>query len=167
MSQNKIKQQVEDKILESYESMYRIAFTYVKNADDAMDVVQDSAYKAIKYAASVKKEQYIETWIYKIVINCDIDFIKKNQKEILTDIPEELERPAAPENEQDFDTIGALDILNEKERAIIILRFFEEKKLEEIARILNINLSTVKSMLYRSLKKLKVELKKEVFNYEG
>ncbi|RKI26392.1 sigma-70 family RNA polymerase sigma factor [bacterium 1xD8-6] len=167
MSQNKIKQQVEDKILESYESMYRIAFTYVKNADDAMDVVQDSAYKAIKYAASVKKEQYIETWIYKIVINCAIDFIKKNQKEILTDIPEELERPAAPENEQDFDTIGALDILNEKERAIIILRFFEEKKLEEIARILNINLSTVKSMLYRSLKKLKVELKKEVFNYEG
>ena len=167
MSQNKIKQQVEDKILESYESMYRIAFTYVKNADDAMDVVQDSAYKAIKYAASVKKEQYIETWIYKIVINCAIDFIKKNQKEILTDIPEELERPAAPENEQDFDTIAALDILNEKERAIIILRFFEEKKLEEIARILNINLSTVKSMLYRSLKKLKVELKKEVFNYEG
>ena len=167
MSQNKIKQQVEDKILESYESMYRIAFTYVKNADDAMDVVQDSAYKAIKYAASVKKEQYIETWIYKIVINCAIDFIKKNQKEILTDIPEELEHPAAPENEQDFDTIGALDILNEKERAIIILRFFEEKKLEEIARILNINLSTVKSMLYRSLKKLKVELKKEVFNYEG
>ena len=157
MSQNKIKQQVEDKILESYESMYRIAFTYVKNADDAMDVVQDSAYKAIKYAASVKKEQYIETWIYKIVINCAIDFIKKNQKEILTDIPEELE----------FDTIGALYILNEKERAIIILRFFEEKKLEEIARILNINLSTVKSMLYRSLKKLKVELKKEVFNYEG
>lgn len=167
MSQNKIKQQVEDKILESYESMYRIAFTYVKNADDAMDVVQDSAYKAIKYAASVKKEQYIETWIYKIVINCAIDFIKKNQKEILTDIPEKLEPPAAPENEQDFDTIGALDILNEKERAIIILRFFEEKKLEEIARILNINLSTVKSMLYRSLKKLKVELKKEVFNYEG
>ena len=48
-----------------------------------------------------------------------------------------------------------------------MLRFFEEKKLEEIARILNINLSTVKSMLYRSLKKLKVELKKEVFNYEG
>ena len=167
MSQNKIKQQVEDKILESYESMYRIAFTYVKNADDAMDVVQDSAYKAIKYAASVKKEQYIETWIYKIVINCAIEKKKKNQKEILTDIPEELERPAAPENEQDFDTIGALDILNEKERAIIILRFFEEKKLEEIARILNINLSTVKSMLYRSLKKLKVELKKEVFNYEG
>lgn len=83
MSQNKIKQQVEDKILESYESMYRIAFTYVKNADDAMDVVQDSAYKAIKYAASVKKEQYIETWIYKIVINCAIDFIKKTRKKSL------------------------------------------------------------------------------------
>lgn len=167
MSQNKIQQQVENKILESYESMYRIAFTYVKNADDALDVVQDSAYKAIKNAASVKKEQYIETWIYKIVINCAIDFLKKNKKEILTDIPEQLWHPSATDSYQDFDTIEALDVLNEKERAIIILRFFEEKKLEEIAQILNMNLSTTKSILYRSLKKLKIELKREELNYEG
>lgn len=167
MSQNKIQQQVENKILESYESMYRIAFTYVKNADDALDVVQDSAYKAIKNAASVKKEQYIETWIYKIVINCAIDFLKKNKKEILTDIPEQLWHPSTTDSYQDFDTIEALDMLNEKERAIIILRFFEEKKLEEIAQILNMNLSTTKSILYRSLKKLKIELKREELNYEG
>lgn len=167
MSQNKIQQQVENKILESYESMYRIAFTYVKNADDALDVVQDSAYKAIKNAASVKKEQYIETWIYKIVINCAIDFLKKNKKEILTDIPEQLWHPSTTDSYQDFDTIEALDVLNEKERAIIILRFFEEKKLEEIAQILNMNLSTTKSILYRSLKKLKIELKREELNYEG
>ena len=167
MSQNKIQQQVENKILESYESMYRIAFTYVKNADDALDVVQDSAYKAIKNAASVKKEQYIETWIYKIVINCAIDFLKKNKKEILTDIPEQLWHPGTTDSYQDFDTIEALDVLNEKERAIIILRFFEEKKLEEIAQILNMNLSTTKSILYRSLKKLKIELKREELNYEG
>ena len=167
MSQNKIQQQVENKILESYESMYRIAFTYVKNADDALDVVQDSAYKAIKNAASVKKEQYIETWIYKIVINCAIDFLKKNKKEILTDIPEQLWHPSTTDSYQDFDTIEALDVLNEKERAIIILRFFEEKKLEEIAQILNMNLSPTKSLLYRSLKKLKIELKREELNYEG
>ena len=167
MLHNNIREKVENKILESYESMYRIAFSYVKNADDALDVVQDSAYKAMKNAVSVKKEQYIETWIYKIVINCAIDFMKKNRKEVLTDIPEELSHPSTTDTYQDFDTIQALDVLNEKERAIVILRFFEEKKLEEIALIPNMNLSTTQSMLYRSLKKLKTELKREELNYEG
>lgn len=158
MSKSKIRKKIEEKILDSYESMYRIAFTYVKNVDDTLDIVQDSAYKAIKYSESVKKEQYIETWIYKIVINTAIDFMKRNKREILTEIPEELGHPSTLDTYKDFDMLQALDILNEKERAVILLRFFEDKKLEDIALILNMNLNTTKSLLYRSLKKLKVEL---------
>lgn len=66
----------------------------------------------------------------------------------------------------DFDTIRALDVLNEKERAVIILRFFEEKKLDEIAAVLGMNGNTVKSILYRSLQKLKMELEKGDMSYE-
>ena len=68
---------------------------------------------------------------------------------------------------EDTDTLKALDALNEKERAVIILRFFEDKKLEEIAIILNANISTVKSLLYRSLAKLKVEMLEGDLQYEG
>lgn len=166
MSYNKIRQKIEQIITERYESMYRMAYTYVRNEDDALDIVQDSAYKAIKYAESVKKEQYIETWIYRIVINSAIDFIKKNKREVLTDIPEELETNGNTDNYADFDTLQALKVLNEKERAVILLRFFEDKKLDEIAAILNINLSTTKSLLYRSLKKLRIELEKGEMMYE-
>jgi len=158
MKHNRIREQVEGKILNSYESMYRIAYTYVRNSDDALDIVQDSAYKAIKYAGSVKNEQYIETWIFKIVINSAIDFIKKNRREMPTDIPEELSHSGAIDHYEDFDTLQALDILSEKERTVILLRFFEDRKLEDIAHILKSNLSTTKSILYRSLKKLKIEL---------
>ena len=159
--------QVEEKLLTSYESMYRIAFTYVKNADDALDIVQDSAYKAIKNAKSVKQEEYIETWIYRIVMNCAVDFLKRNRKEMATESLEELHHMETTDKYMDFDTIRALDVLNEKERAVIILRFFEEKKLDEIAAVLGMNGNTVKSILYRSLQKLKAELEKGDMSYEG
>ena len=54
MQSKKKRQLVEETILSSYESMYRIAFTYVKNQEDALDIVQDSACRAMQYADSVK-----------------------------------------------------------------------------------------------------------------
>lgn len=167
MLHKNLRHQVEEKLLTSYESMYRIAFTYVKNADDALDIVQDSAYKAIKNAKSVKQEEYIETWIYRIVMNCAVDFLKRNRKEMATESLEELHHMETTDKYMDFDTIRALDVLNEKERAVIILRFFEEKKLDEIAAVLGMNGNTVKSILYRSLQKLKAELEKGDMSYEG
>ncbi|HBI62864.1 MAG TPA: RNA polymerase subunit sigma-24 [Lachnospiraceae bacterium] len=167
MLHKNLRHQVEEKLLTSYESMYRIAFTYVKNADDALDIVQDSAYKAIKNAKSVKQEEYIETWIYRIVMNCAVDFLKRNRKEMATENLEELHHMETTDKYMDFDTIRALDVLNEKERAVIILRFFEEKKLDEIAAVLGMNGNTVKSILYRSLQKLKTELEKGDMSYEG
>lgn len=167
MLHKNLRHQVEEKLLTSYESMYRIAYTYVKNADDALDIVQDSAYKAIKNAKSIKQEEYIETWIYKIVINCAIDFLKHSKKEMATESLEELHHIGTTDHYMDFDTIRALDILNEKERAVVVLRFFEEKKLGEIAAVLGMNGNTVKSTLYRSLQKLKIELEKGEMPYEG
>ena len=48
MQSKKKRQLVEETILSSYESMYRIAFTYVKNQEDALDIVQDSACRAMQ-----------------------------------------------------------------------------------------------------------------------
>ena len=60
-----------------------------------------------------------------------------------------------------MDTLRALDVLDQRERTVIILRFFEDRKLQEIADIMDENLSTVKTILYRSLKKLKIHLTEE------
>lgn len=68
---------------------------------------------------------------------------------------------------QDFDTMQALDSLEEREKAVVILRYFEDRKLEDIAIILDENINTIKSILYRSLKKLKIEIQKGEPNYEG
>lgn len=148
---------IEDEILRSYESMYHLAYTYVHNENDAMDIVQESAYKAIKNANKVKDEAYIKTWIWRIVINTSLDYLRKQKKVIPLD---QCYDAASEDKYKDLDTINALDILSPKEKSIIVLRYFEDKQLNEIAEILNENLSTVKSILYRSLKKLRIELTK-------
>ena len=61
----------------------------------------------------------------------------------------------------DVDLQRALDALDDKDRAIVMLKYFEDKKLEEIAQILDENLSTVKSRLYRCMKKLRGMLSEE------
>ena len=164
MNADDLQKKVEEQILDSYESMYRLAYTYVKNEEDALDIVQESVYKAIKYSGRVRQEAYIRTWLWRIVMNTAVDFIRKNSKEVAT---EEMQETGREDTYQDFDTLEALNILDEREKAVVVLRFFEDQKLEDIARILNENTNTVKTVLYRSLKKLKVRLAEGEMLYEG
>lgn len=159
-----LQKRVEEQILDSYEGMYRLAYTYVRNEEDALDIVQESAYRAIKHSAAVKKEGYIKTWLWRIVMNTAVDFIRRNRRETATDMVLET---GQEDIYQDFDTLEALKILDEKERAVVVLRFFEEQKLTEIAEVLNENVNTVKTILYRSLRKLKIELTEGELFYEG
>lgn len=167
MHWKKMQSKVEEEVLNSYEMMYRIAFSYVHNPDDAMDIVQESVYKAIYNAGQIKNEKYIKTWICKIVIHASVDFMKKNQKEIPVEQLYEMDEPSVQDTYQDFDTMQALDSLEEREKAVVILRYFEDRKLEDIAIILDENINTIKSILYRSLKKLKIEIQKGEPDYEG
>ena len=57
------KEQLYQLIILEYESMYRFAYTFVKNPDDAMDVVQDAICKAIDRGHSLKKESAAKSWL--------------------------------------------------------------------------------------------------------
>ena len=59
------------------QDVYRMAFTYVRNSDDALDIVQEVAYRAYKHVNSVKNDEYIKTWLLRITINCSLDLIRK------------------------------------------------------------------------------------------
>ena len=159
-----LQQKVEDQILDNYEAMYRLAYSYVRNEEDALDIVQESVYKAIKNAGKVQQEAYIRTWIWRIVMNTAVDLIRSRKNE--TGL-EEAGETGKEDTYQDFDTLEALKILEPREKAVIVLRFFEDQKLEDIARTLQENTHTVKTILYRSLKKLRVELTEGELLYEG
>ena len=159
-----LQQKVEDQILANYEAMYRLAYSYVRNEEDALDIVQESVYKAIKNVGKVQQEAYIRTWIWRIVMNTAVDLIRSRKNE--TGL-EEAGETGKEDTYQDFDTLEALKILEPREKAVIVLRFFEDQKLEDIARTLQENTNTVKTILYRSLKKLRVELTEGELLYEG
>lgn len=152
-----VRNELEALILQSYESMYRTALVYMKNEQDAMDVVQESIVKAIKNAGQIKELSFMKTWLYRIVINTALDELEKRKK-ILPLFSEDEE--IREDRYQDPDIARNLQKLDHLEKTVILLRYFEEWKLEEIAEYLGKNLNTVKSILYRSLKKLRTEMMK-------
>lgn len=115
MNTETLQKKVEEQVLDSYEAMYRLAYTYVRNEEDALDIVQESVYKAMKGAGSVKGEAYIKTWLWRIVMNTAVDFIRKNRREISVDAFSETGRE---DIYRDFDTLDALKVLDERERAV-------------------------------------------------
>ncbi len=141
-------------LISNYKKYYRVAYSYCSNPNDAMDIVQESAYKAIKYSNSLKHIEYADTWICKIVINTAIKMMN-NKKSVIYELDESI--PYVENFEQIYmkDLVSSLE---EPERSIVMMRFFEDYKLEDISKVLDMNLSTVKSKLYRGLRKLKKEL---------
>lgn len=142
-------------LLENYQSYYRLAFSYVHQEADAMDIVQEGAYKAMRKAGSLREERFASTWIYRIMINTAKDYVKKYLQEYEALNENMID---SKERDSDMDLKDAVDKLPIQEKTLIILRFYEDKPLAEIADILQENLSTVKSRLYRTLEKLRKEL---------
>lgn len=145
-------------LTENYKKYYRLAYSYMRNEDDALDVVQESAYRAIRDCGKVKNKDYLSTWIYRIVVNTALDLLRKKKKETLT---QELPEIPVEDQYQETELRTLLEQLDQKSKTIIILRYFEDLKLEDIADILGDNLNTVKARLYRSLKKLRLNLEAE------
>lgn len=150
---------IENIILEKYNQYYRLAFSYTHNEADACDIVQSGAYKALRSSGTLKNPEYAETWVYRIMLNECFGYLRQPKVLSYEAVREENGMEAGAEDRYcDVDLQRALDTLPDSDRAVIILKYFEDKKLEEIAEILDENLSTVKSRLYRSMKKLKSSL---------
>lgn len=150
-----VEELVHQNLVENYDKYYRLAYSYVHNEADAQDIVQEAAYKAIFKSNTLKSPEYAGTWIYRIIVNEALGFLRKSGRMQ----PEaEIETENHVDVYRDFDLEEAIEGLEPLEKTIITLRFFEDFKLEQIALVTNENISTVKSRLYRALKKLRISL---------
>lgn len=147
------------------ERFYRIAYSYVKDREDALDIVHNAIVKALQSCPGLRSPEYAQTWFCRILINESISFLRRKRRLVpLEEIPETESAPE-PERETYLDLYAALDKLPPELKTVVILRFFEDMKLDEIAQVLPANLSTVKSRLYRALKLLKLDM--EVLDDDG
>lgn len=146
---------VEDLLLKNYNQYYRLAYSYVHNDADAGDIVQNGAYKAIKNCSNLQKPEYAATWLYRIMLNEIFDFCRQRKTENLDDVTSELQ---TEDNYEDIDLKRAMECLPKEDQVLLELKFFEEMKLEDIAEIMGENINTIKSRIYRSIKKLRLQL---------
>lgn len=149
------------KIFQHYEAdLYRMAYVYVKNPDDALDVVQEVAYQAFKKIRTLREPQFLKTWLMKITINCALDVMKKRQNVIQLK-PEFEESIGIAETDYAITMTLAdmMDSLHEDERSVVVLKYYQDYTFQQISDLLEWPIGTVKTTLYRAVDKLRREWK--------
>lgn len=143
------------------EYLYRMAFLYVRQEQDALDVVQESILKAYKSLKTLREPEYFRTWLTKIVINTAQDTLRARQR--TAPLEEELDLPA-PEGlppEERMDLHGAIARLPEKYQDVIKLKYFDGYTIREIGEATGMPQGTVSVYLRRAVKELQTLLKEE------
>lgn len=156
-------QLVENYIIENQHAHYRLAFSYVKSKETALDIIQESIMKSLRSIDSLDHIHYLKTWFYRILINTSIDYIHKNKRiTLVEDDVLDFHLPIQEDEIRDIDLYEAIDHLSAQHKTIIILRFFEDMKIEDIATMLGENTNTVKTRLYAALRKLRTNMEEKV-----
>lgn len=140
-------------ILKNQERFYRLAYSYTKNQEDALDAVQNAVCKALAGYERIRNDGAIKTWFYRILVNESLLILKQSRK---TDPLEDPEKQVYHEKAYEREEVDEeLKRLEPEVQTIIRLRYFEELSLKEISQVTGLNPNTVKTKLYRGLKNLR------------
>jgi RNA polymerase sigma-70 factor, ECF subfamily len=141
--------------------LFRMAYLYVKNENDALDIVQDTIYKAFISIKQLKDPHYFSTWISRILINTALDFIKKNNRAIPFSDVDGFRNDQNLLIEEKLDLLDAIERLEVQYKTLIIFRYYKDLSIKQIAEILKCPEGTVKTRLHRAINQLKSDLKEE------
>ncbi len=134
--------------------LYKTAMLYLGNETTAMDVLDETIYKAFCGYKKLREERYFETWITRILINeCHSEQRRQMRYKNVEEIPETAE--------EIYDSLPlkeAVRSLPEELKSIVILRYFAGFSLVETAEMLNIPQGTAATRQRKALKLLKLEL---------
>lgn len=142
--------------------LYRISYSMLQNPNDQADAVQESLRRALQKRETLRHDEYLQTWLIRILINVCNDMMRRRAREI----PVEEIRAALPP-ESDHVVVEALAQIDVRFRLPLTLHHIEGYTTKEIARILRIPEGTVKTRLARGRRYLKEILQEGGLGYEG
>lgn len=159
--------------------IFNIAYRILGNLEDANDVTQEALIKAYKGIKNFNHKSSFSTWLYTIVNNACIDFIRKNKKTNITYLDREYETEEGSYKVQVYSdektpeellekkevqklVHEAINQLNYEHRRIIVLRDIKQFSYQEIAQILNCSEGTVKSRINRARNNLKMIIREKL-----
>lgn len=148
----------ENYINENIDAAYRFAFTYAKNKEDAEDILNESVVKALRSINSLRDPEKIKPWFYRIIANTALTHIKSRQKIVYLEYEDMENLDSVTDDYSNLNFNELIEKLDPKYKSIIVLRFFENMTIQEVASVLDLNENTVKTRLYKALKMLRVEI---------
>jgi RNA polymerase sigma-70 factor (ECF subfamily) len=144
---------------------YNLAYSFVNDHAGAEDITQDAFIRAYHALPSFRGEAGFGTWLYRIVTNLSLNTLK--QRRALSDREVTMESlPSPHDGTEEFARRGeikahverALHELPTLQRAVVILRHFDGLSTRQVSAILGCSEGTVKTHLFRGLKKLREKL---------
>jgi RNA polymerase sigma-70 factor, ECF subfamily len=161
-----------DEVMIRYErQIYRLCYRFTRNTDDARDLAQEVFIKVFENLSNFRRESSLKTWLYRIATNHCINHVKSHTREFV-EVTETMRQTNATvhasmeETEQREHFLRLVKLLPPKQRAILELRIHEQLSYEEIARMSNRSVSTIKASVFFALEKLR-KLVKEPVNIRG
>lgn len=144
------------------EYLYKMAFIYTKNEQDALDIYQETVYKIYLNIDKLKDSSYFKTWITRILIN-NVNMKNRHVNKFKdVEVEDYIGKIEYSSIEEKIDLYDAIDILEEKYKTPIILQYFQDLTVSQISKIMDCNENTVKSYIRRGKKKLYDLLKEEL-----
>lgn len=145
---------------EEKDKLYKMAFIYMKNEHDALEVIQQIVLEVIESIHQLRNPAYFSTWATRICINVSLKELRNNKKIITMEdysIPDVVEVSGSVEEK--LDLAAVLYELDDKYRSVLVLRFYHDYTVSQIADILECPEGTVKTNLHRGLALLKTKMK--------
>ena len=146
-----------------------MAYSFTKNSDFAMDITQNVFLKTYHRLHTLQNRDGFKSWLMKISHNEGIDWVRKNKNYNHEEIDEDImandvsvlnSEQNLIVKEQRAMLLKSLFTLNTKYRLAVILRYYKETPIKEIAEVLETSEAVVKNMLYRSLQRIRIDLNK-------
>lgn len=135
-------------------SMYKVAKAMLGRECDVEDAIQNTIINSYKNIKNLKKEKFFKTWLIRILINECNKIIKNNKKFNLLDYNQGVREEGYLDSYIDLDIHNAINDLDEELKETVILFYFDDFSIKDIARIMNVKVGTVKTRLLRARNKL-------------
>lgn len=149
-------------IMSQKQDYYRLAYIFMKNHDDTLDVMEDMILILYENIKRLKDENAFESWSKTILVNCCKNNLRRKNRVILfRNIPEGPHEDDFKVKDEQLNIEKHLEKLNQKYQEVLKLRYYLDMDYQSIAGILKIPLGTVKSRIHAGLLKLKQSMGSE------
>ncbi|WP_438312397.1 sigma-70 family RNA polymerase sigma factor [Sporosarcina sp. FA9] len=136
------------------EDLFRTALAYLKNEEDALEAVQEVTFRAYEKIHTLRKPEYVKTWLIRITMNYCRDMLRK-QKQFVSN-EDALIQYGISEDYTYLQVEEALNTLTEQQRELVYMKYLQDIKIKDIAELTATPESTIKTRLYKALSVLRL-----------